>query len=68
MPSLSPTMTHGNIVQWNKKEGDEIKSGEVIASVETDKATVDFEVNEDGYLAKILYPAGSKDINLGTVL
>lgn len=44
-----------------------IKPGDVIASVETDKAVVDFEVNEEGYLAKILCPAGSKDINLGTV-
>jgi len=44
-----------------------IKPGDVIASVETDKAVLDFEVNEEGYLAKILYPAGSKDINLGTV-
>ena len=76
MPSLSPTMTkvknkikkQGNIVEWRKKEGDSITSGEVLASVETDKATVDFEVNEDGYIAKLLYPAGTKDINLGTVI
>jgi len=57
----------GNIVEWTKKEGDEIKPGDVIASVETDKAVVDFEVNEEGFLAKILYPAGSKDVDLGTV-
>lgn len=67
MPSLSPTMSKGNIIEWRKKEGDEIKSGDIIASVETDKATVDFDVNEEGYLAKILFPAGSKDINVGEV-
>ena len=54
-------------MEWTKKEGDAIKPGDVIASVETDKAVVDFEVNEEGFLAKILCPAGSKDINLGTV-
>jgi len=67
MPNLSPTMTHGNIVEWNKKEGDSIKQGESIASIETDKAQVDFEVNEDGFVAKLLLPAGAKDVTLGTV-
>ena len=79
MPSLSPTMSkvkkikkflinlQGNIVEWTKKEGDQVKNGDILASVETDKAVVDFEVNEEGYLAKILKPAGAKDIELGTV-
>jgi hypothetical protein len=66
MPSLSPTMSKGNIVTWTKKEGDEIKPGDVIASIETDKSTLDFEVNEEGFLAKIIYPSGSKDVNVRT--
>jgi biotin carboxyl carrier protein len=68
MPTLSPTMVKGNILKWNHKEGDKLIQGDVVCSVETDKATVDFEVNEEGYLAKILYPAGSKDIPVGEVL
>ena len=67
MPNLSPSMTAGNIVEWKKKEGDKIKSGDVLAAVETDKAVVDFDYNEEGYLAKILFPSGSKDVNVGTV-
>ncbi len=74
MPNLSPTMAQvflvlnqGNIVSWNKKEGDAIKSGDVLASIETDKAQVDFEVNEDGFVAKLLFSAGSKDVKIGTV-
>lgn len=65
MPNLSPTMEKGNIKSWNKKEGDEIAPGDVLAAIETDKAVVDFEMQEEGYLAKILYPAGAKDIELG---
>jgi pyruvate dehydrogenase E2 component (dihydrolipoamide acetyltransferase) len=67
MPALSPTMTKGKIAQWMKKEGDQINQGDIIASIETDKAAVDFETNDEGYLAKILYPQESADINLGTV-
>ena len=67
MPNLSPTMTKGNIVEWKKNVGDEIKPGDVVASIETDKAQVDFEVNEEGFLAKILYPSGSKDVDVGSV-
>eukprot|EP00189_Rhodosorus_marinus_P010518 CAMPEP_0184746812 /NCGR_PEP_ID=MMETSP0315-20130426/9326_1 /TAXON_ID=101924 /ORGANISM="Rhodosorus marinus, Strain UTEX LB 2760" /LENGTH=487 /DNA_ID=CAMNT_0027219549 /DNA_START=295 /DNA_END=1758 /DNA_ORIENTATION=- len=65
MPKLSPTMETGVISEWIKAEGDEIKSGDVIASIETDKATIDFEVHEDGYLAKILVEAGKPDIAIG---
>jgi pyruvate dehydrogenase E2 component (dihydrolipoamide acetyltransferase) len=50
-----------------KKEGDKVSQGDVLASVETDKAAVDFETNDEGYIAKILYPQGSADIDLGTV-
>ncbi|AET40146.1 dihydrolipoyllysine-residue acetyltransferase Ecym_5391 [Eremothecium cymbalariae DBVPG len=62
MPALSPTMTQGNLAVWSKKEGDSLSPGEVIAEVETDKAQMDFEFQEEGYLAKILVPEGTKDI------
>lgn len=62
MPALSPTMTQGNLAVWSKKEGDKLNPGEVIAEVETDKAQMDFEFQEEGYLAKILVPEGTKDI------
>jgi len=68
LPALSPTMEKGNIAKWRKKEGDKIKPGDVIAEVETDKATVDFECTEEGYLAKILYPEGTKDLNVNEVI
>ena len=61
-------MEKGNIAKWLKKEGDKIKVGDLLASIETDKATVDFEMQEDGYLAKMLYPEGSKDVKLGSVI
>jgi pyruvate dehydrogenase E2 component (dihydrolipoamide acetyltransferase) len=48
-----------------KKEGDQIKPGDILASIETDKATVDFEMQEEGYIAKLLYPEGEKDVKLG---
>lgn len=51
-----------------KKEGDAIKPGDLLASIETDKATVDFEMQEEGYIAKLLYPEGAKDVKLGTVV
>lgn len=68
MPSLSPTMTEGNIARWLKKEGDKISTGEVLCEVETDKATVEMECMEEGYLAKILKGDGSKEIKLGEVI
>eukprot|EP00158_Paraphelidium_tribonemae_P000075 Partr_v1_DN15246_c0_g1_i1_m26452 putative Pyruvate dehydrogenase len=68
MPALSPTMTAGKIAKWSKKPGDEIKSGDVIAEVETDKATVDFQFQEDAFLAKILVPEGAEDVKVGTPL
>lgn len=60
MPALSPSMTEGTLVKWLKKEGDEIKTGEVIAEVETDKATMDLEAFEAGYLLKIISAPGSR--------
>ncbi|KAL1827988.1 dihydrolipoyllysine-residue acetyltransferase component 1 of pyruvate dehydrogenase complex, mitochondrial [Daucus carota subsp. sativus] len=65
MPALSPTMTQGNIAKWHKKEGDKIEVGDVICEIETDKATLEFECLEEGFLAKILVPEGSKDIPVG---
>lgn len=68
MPNLSPTMEKGNIQKWNKKVGDEIVPGDVLAAIETDKAVVDFEMQEEGYVAKLLYPEGAKDVPLGKVV
>ena len=58
MPALSPTMTSGNLAAWKKAVGDKIEAGDVVAEVETDKATVDYESVDEGYLAKILMPEG----------
>ena len=55
----------GNIKQWLKKEGDEIQPGDVLAAIETDKAVVDFEMQEEGYVAKLLFTEGAKDVPLG---
>ncbi|PRQ58677.1 putative dihydrolipoyllysine-residue acetyltransferase [Rosa chinensis] len=65
MPALSPTMSQGNIAVWRKKEGDKIEVGDVLCEIETDKATLEFECLEEGYLAKILAPEGSKDVAVG---
>lgn len=62
MPALSPTMAHGNLAAWVKKEGDQLNVGDVIAEVETDKAQMDFEFQDEGYLAKILVSEGTKDV------
>ncbi|KAK1362775.1 Acetyltransferase component of pyruvate dehydrogenase complex [Heracleum sosnowskyi] len=68
MPSLSPTMTEGNIARWLKKEGDQVSTGEVLCEVETDKATVEMECMEEGYLAKIVHGDGAKEIKVGEVI
>ena len=67
MPALSPTMTAGNIGTWQKKVGDAIAPGDVLVEIETDKAQMDFEFQEDGVLAKILKQSGEKDIAVGNV-
>jgi len=64
MPALSPTMEMGNIVKWHKNEGDSVSSGDVIAEIETDKALMEFEVADDGVLAKILIPEGTVDVKV----
>lgn len=68
LPALSPTMEMGSIISWEKKEGDKLNEGDLLAEIETDKATMGFETPEEGYLAKIIYPAGSKDIKIGKLL
>ncbi|XP_028763193.1 dihydrolipoyllysine-residue acetyltransferase component 2 of pyruvate dehydrogenase complex, mitochondrial [Neltuma alba] len=68
MPSLSPTMTEGNIARWLKKEGEKVSPGEVLCEVETDKATVEMECMEEGYLAKIIRGDGSKEIKVGEII
>uniref|UniRef100_A0A667YLA4 Acetyltransferase component of pyruvate dehydrogenase complex n=1 Tax=Myripristis murdjan TaxID=586833 RepID=A0A667YLA4_9TELE len=68
LPALSPTMQTGTIARWEKKEGEKINEGDLIAEVETDKATVGFEMLEECYLAKILVPEGTRDVNVGAVI
>ncbi|XP_042434024.1 dihydrolipoyllysine-residue acetyltransferase component 3 of pyruvate dehydrogenase complex, mitochondrial-like [Zingiber officinale] len=68
MPSLSPTMTEGNIARWLKKEGDKVSPDDVLCEVETDKATVEMECMEEGYLAKIIQGDGSKEIKVGETI
>ena len=67
MPALSPTMNQGNIGAWKKNIGDECSPGDVLVEIETDKAQMDFENQEEGFLAKIIMPEGSKDIPVNTV-
>jgi pyruvate dehydrogenase E2 component (dihydrolipoamide acetyltransferase) len=64
MPALSPTMTEGNVTKWLKQEGDEVHSGDVLAEIETDKATMEFEAVDDGRLGKILVPEGTQGIKV----
>jgi len=68
LPALSPTMETGTIVTWEKKEGDQVSEGDLLCEIETDKATMGFETPEEGYLAKIIIPAGAKDIPVGKLL
>lgn len=66
MPALSPTMEKGNLSKWLKSEGDKVKSGDIIAEIETDKATMEVEAVDEGVLAKILVPAGTQDVAVNT--
>jgi pyruvate dehydrogenase E2 component (dihydrolipoamide acetyltransferase) len=68
MPALSPTMEKGNLAKWLKKEGDKVKSGDVIAEIETDKATMEVEAVDDGTLAKIVVPEGTQDVPVNDVI
>jgi len=64
MPALSPTMTEGNVTKWLKREGEDVHSGDVLAEIETDKATMEFEAVDDGRLGKILVPEGAQGIKV----
>src|SRR5260370_42019926 len=66
MPALPPTMEKGNLAKWHKKEGDPVKTGDVIAEIETDKATMEVEAVDDGTLGKILVPEGTHDVAVNT--
>jgi pyruvate dehydrogenase E2 component (dihydrolipoamide acetyltransferase) len=68
MPALSPTMEKGNLAKWLKKEGDPVKSGDVIAEIETDKATMEYEAVDEGTLAKIVVPEGTQDVAVNSVI
>ncbi|MFL5109423.1 MAG: biotin/lipoyl-containing protein, partial [Microvirga sp.] len=68
MPALSPTMEKGNLAKWLKKEGDTVKSGDVIAEIETDKATMEVEAIDEGVLAKIVVPEGTADVPVNQLI
>ena len=68
MPALSPTMEKGNLSRWLKKEGDTIKAGDVLAEIETDKATMEVEAVDEGVLAKIVVPDGTADVPVNNVI
>src|SRR6516165_997834 len=68
MPALSPTMTEGKLSRWLKKEGEEVKSGDVLAEIETDKATMEVEAVDEGYLAKIVVPDGTEGVAVNAVI
>ena len=68
MPALSPTMTEGNLAKWRKREGDRISAGDVIAEIETDKATMEVEAVDDGVLGRILVAEGSENVQVNAVI
>jgi pyruvate dehydrogenase E1 component beta subunit len=68
MPALSPTMTEGKLARWLKKAGDKVKSGEVIAEIETDKATMEVEAVDEGVLTSILVPEGTENVAVNTAI
>src|SRR5881398_3658660 len=65
MPALSPTMEEGTLAKWLVKEGDEVKSGDILAEIETDKATMEFEAVDEGTIAKILVAEGTDGVKVG---
>src|ERR1700674_689217 len=68
MPALSPTMEKGNLAKWLKKEGDPVKAGDIIAEIETDKATMEVEAADEGVLAKIVGPEGTADVEVNHLI
>lgn len=68
MPALSPTMTEGNLAKWTKKEGDKVKAGDVIAEIETDKATMEVEAVDEGVLGKIVIKEGAQQVKVNSII
>ena len=68
MPALSPTMEEGTLAKWLVKEGDSVKSGDIMAEIETDKATMEFEAVDEGVIAKILVAEGTDNVKVGTAI
>ena len=68
MPALSPTMEEGTLAKWLVKEGDTVKSGDIMAEIETDKATMEFEAVDEGTIGKILVAEGTDNVKVGTVI
>src|SRR5437868_8269499 len=68
MPALSPTMEEGTLAKWLVKEGDKVVSGDILAEIETDKATMEFEAVDEGTIAKILVAEGTDEVKVGTVI
>lgn len=68
LPAMSPTMTEGNVASWNVKEGDKVSPGDVLAEIETDKATMELETDEDGIMGKILVNGGTEGVAVGTLI
>ena len=68
MPALSPTMTEGTLSRWLKKEGENVRAGDVIAEIETDKATMEVEADEDGTLSQVLVPEATEGVKVGEVI
>ena len=68
MPALSPTMEEGTIVKWHKQEGDSLAAGDALCDIETDKATITMDADDDGVLAKIIVPEGTKNIKISELI
>src|SRR5579872_6172718 len=68
MPALSPTMTEGNLAKWNVKVGDKIKSGQVIAEIETNKATMEVEAVDEGIMGKLVVEAGTQNVKVNQLI
>ena len=68
MPALSPTMEEGTLAKWLVKEGDKVSSGDIIAEIETDKATMEFEAVDEGTLGKIIVPEGSEGVKVNALI
>src|ERR687895_345043 len=68
MPALSPTMEEGKLAKWHVKEGDAVKAGDILAEIETDKATMEFEAVDEGRISRILVPEGTDEVKVGTVI